>query len=128
MASAPTVAIVDDDEAVRSATAGLMRSAGYEARTYASAFEFLHDSYSREADCLIADVQMPLMTGIELHESLILAGWTIPVIFITAFRDDTIRDRMLSAGALRFFYKPFDGDSMVQCVQDALVGRDRSQP
>jgi FixJ family two-component response regulator len=120
MARAPTVAIVDDDEAVRIATASLIRSNGYAARSYASASEFLIEAAHQLPDCLIADVQMPGMNGIELQQHLISSGRRVPTIFITAFRDETTRKRILAAGAFRFFYKPFDENAMLRSIQEAV--------
>jgi FixJ family two-component response regulator len=120
MARGPTVAIVDDDEAVRIAMASLIRSNGYAARSYASASEFLIEAVNELPDCLIADVQMPVMNGIELQQHLVSSGRRVPTIFITAFRDEATRKKILAAGAFCFFYKPFDANAMLRSIQEAV--------
>jgi FixJ family two-component response regulator len=120
MGKAPVIAIVDDDEAVRTATASLVRSIGYTARTYASAPDFLRDCATHEPSCLITDVQMPVMTGVELQQELVAAGRNLPIIFITAFPNEAVRQRVLAAGAFCFLSKPCDGDTIVRCVEDAI--------
>jgi FixJ family two-component response regulator len=120
MAGVPLIAIVDDDEAVRLATARLVRSIGYKAQPYASAVDFLQDYARRKPACLITDIQMPEMSGVELQEALNAAGESPPIIFITAFPNDAIRERVLAAGAFCFLSKPCDGDTIVRCVEDAV--------
>ncbi|WP_407526982.1 response regulator transcription factor [Methylobacterium oryzisoli] len=122
MSDTPTIAIVDDDEAVRTATASLVRSLGYAARTYASAQDFLRDGQGLSPDCLITDVQMPGMTGVELQERLRSEGRTLPVIVVTAFPSDGLRQRALAGGACAFLEKPFGGDVMVRSLQSVLEG------
>src|SRR3954454_17508553 len=106
MSEAPIIAIVDDDEAVRVATASLVRSIGYTARTYASGKDFLRSCAQEEPSCLISDVQMPEMSGPELQDELTAAGRRMPIIFITAFPDEALRRRVLAAGASCFLSKP----------------------
>lgn len=120
MSKAPVIAIVDDDEAVRIATSCLVRSAGYSAQTYASGDAFLHACAEWEPDCLITDVQMPGMTGIELHRRLVAAGRRVPVIFVTAFPTEALRERLLAAGASAFLHKPCNGDTIIRSLQNAL--------
>ncbi|MHC2017697.1 response regulator transcription factor [Methylobacterium sp. CM6247] len=122
MPSVTIIAIIDDDEDVRKATESLVRSLGYVARTYASANDYLKTSEQEFADCLIADVQMPDMTGIELYEKLIAAGSKIPVIFVTAFPTAALRKRALAAGAHDFLGKPCDGATIIRSLEDALKG------
>ncbi|GJD47431.1 Response regulator protein TodT [Methylobacterium crusticola] len=117
-----TIAIVDDDEAVRTATASLVRSLGYAARTYACARDFLEDAPARAADCVITDVQMPGMSGVELQQRLRAAGRSVPMIFVTAFPTDDLRRRVLEAGAAGFLAKPCDGDAIIHSLQGALEG------
>jgi FixJ family two-component response regulator len=125
MFHSPTIAIVDDDEAVRTATASLVRSLGYEARTYASALDFLHEGPVPPPDCLITDVQMPGMTGVELQERLRQEGRTLPIIVVTAFASEALRLRALASGAFAFLEKPVGGDLMEQSLQMALETCDR---
>ena len=120
MQQAPTIAIVDDDCSVRLATESLVRSLGFTARTFASAHEFLQSPGLQETACLILDVQMPGMSGVDLQDILLKRGFHIPIIFITAFPDDRVRDRLLRAGAVSFLTKPFDGRRMIDCLQVAL--------
>src|SRR5262245_50904975 len=94
----PMISIVDDDEAVRNATETLIRSLGYRAATFSSAEEFLRSQRLHETSCLISDVQMPGLNGIELQDRLAAGGHRIPIIFITAFPDDRARDRAMRCG------------------------------
>jgi FixJ family two-component response regulator len=99
-----------------------MRSHGLAARTFVSAESYLRSSSVKETRCLIADVHMPNMTGLELQERLSHLGFDIPIIFITAHPDDATRTTAMNAGAIGFLHKPFDlqGQRLVDCVQDAL--------
>ncbi len=123
MNDVPVIAIVDDDEAVRSSTASLVRSLGYVARTYGSGQDFLLDALDTDPACMIADVQMPEMTGPDLQDRLRSAGRTFPIIFMTAFPTDAVRDRVMAAGAVSYLSKPSDGDTIVRCLEGALAGR-----
>ncbi|WP_019903559.1 response regulator [Methylobacterium sp. 77] len=122
MPSIPVIAIIDDDEDVRKATESLIRSLGYVARTYASASDYLKPSQQKSADCLITDVQMPDMTGIELYQRIIATGSKIPVIFVTAFPTEALRNRALAAGACGFLSKPCDGATIIRSLEEALRG------
>lgn len=115
------VAIVDDDQSVRSALYGLMKAVGLEARTFASAEEFLESEDPRRTGCLIADVRMPGMSGLELQARLNAAECRIPTIFITAHGDDKTRSRALQAGALDFIPKPFNNRALVASIRAALA-------
>ena len=114
------ISIVDDDESVRESTKALVRSLGYSARTFASAEEFL-DSDPDETSCLILDVQMKGLSGVELLEHLIAEGRYTPVIFITAFPDERIRNHALEAGAVGFLRKPFGDEKLTRCLDAALA-------
>jgi FixJ family two-component response regulator len=114
------ISIVDDDESVREATKGLIRSLGYAAATFASAEEYLRSDHVTNTSCLIADVQMPGMSGIELQDRLISDGHRTPIIFVTAFPEAIIHARALRAGALGFLSKPFDDESLIACLDLAL--------
>ncbi|WAC29443.1 MULTISPECIES: response regulator transcription factor [unclassified Ancylobacter] len=114
------VAIIDDDESVRVATASLVRSLGLLSRTFASAEDFLRAEAEEAPDCVITDVQMPGMSGVELQATLRARGRSTPLIFITAFPEDRIRRQVTEAGAVGFLAKPFDGSEMIACLDAAL--------
>jgi len=118
----PLISIIDDDEAVRAATESLVRSLGFGASTFASAEEFLESTSVDETSCLITDVNMPGMNGIELQTYLLAQGHNLPIIFITAFPEERIRRRVHEAGAIAFLSKPFDGCTMLECIDKALGG------
>ncbi|MFD2055441.1 response regulator transcription factor [Mesorhizobium calcicola] len=120
MPKIPMIAIVDDDEAVRTSTANLMRSFGFAANLFASGEELLRSPRLADACCVITDVQMPGMNGLELQTLLSARGHTVPVIFITAYPEERIRQNALAAGAAGFFYKPFDAVAMIRCIDNAL--------
>lgn len=126
MHQTPIIAIVDDDDGVRTSLTSLVRSLGYDVRSYASATEFLGDREASEPDCLITDIQMPRMTGDELQAELIAAGRSFPMIFMTAFPTDVIRQRVMAAGACAFLDKPADGDAIAQHLASALADRGRA--
>ncbi len=114
------ISIVDDDASVREATKGLVRSLGYKAVTFGSAEEFLGSERLHDTACLITDVQMPGLSGVDLQSRLIEDGHRMPVIFLTAFPEDRIRDRALGAGAFGFLSKPFDEEHLIGCLTRAL--------
>jgi len=117
----PLISVVDDDESVRDATTGLMRSLGYLAQGYSSAEEFLaSDAVSRTA-CLIADVNMPGASGLELRSRLLAMGRSIPTIVITAYPDESVRVRALNAGVICYLSKPFDEADLRACICSALA-------
>ncbi|HKN26464.1 MAG TPA: response regulator [Roseiarcus sp.] len=114
------IAVVDDDESVREALTGLMKSLGYRAVAFQSAEDFLKSKRRRSAACLIADVQMPGMTGPELHDRLVVSGEPIPTILITAYPDETARARALRAGVKGYLAKPFSEGDLLECIRSAL--------
>jgi FixJ family two-component response regulator len=114
------IAIVDDDEAVRSALQGLMKAVGLRARSFASAEEFLGSHLYQQTACLIADIRMPGMSGLELQAKLNSENCRIPTIFITAHGDEKMRMRALRAGAVEFLAKPFDDQALLDSVRAAL--------
>jgi len=120
---AAIISIVDDDKSVRDATWSLIRSLGHSAATFASAEEFLESGSLRETACLIVDVQMPGMSGIDLQNHLIANGACPPMIFVTAFPNDQVQERALGAGAVGFLTKPFSEDGLVACLERALAHR-----
>ena len=114
------ISIVDDDESVREATKGLVRSLGYNAATFASAEEFLSSDCVRDTSCVIADVQMAGLSGIDLQQQLVAQGLALPVILITAFPDERTRRRAIDAGAVDYLSKPFSDEQLVSCLDIAL--------
>jgi len=117
------ISIVDDDESVREATKGLIRSLGYIAATFASAEEFLRSDRVQDTACLIADVQMPGMSGIELQSRLLAQGRRLPIIFITSFPETKARAQALAAGALGYLSKPFSDEKLITHLDEALAMR-----
>jgi FixJ family two-component response regulator len=124
----PTIAVVDDDEAVRVSTANLVRSVGLRADAFASGEELMRSHRIDDTCCVITDMQMPGMTGLELQRLLLARSCTIPVIFITAYPDERTRRDALAAGAVGFFSKPFDGTALIDCIENALNGPRGSKP
>ena len=121
MCKGPRVSIVDDDESVREAIKSLLRSVGVRADSFASAEEFLNSGYQNDAGCLILDVRMPGMGGLELQQRLAFAGRRIPIIFITAHAsDEEARRRALQSGAIDFLLKPFNEEVLLNDVYTAL--------
>jgi FixJ family two-component response regulator len=114
------ISIVDDDESMREATKGLVRSLGYHAATFSSAEEFLSSDLVHRTSCLITDMQMPGLSGADLQHRLILQGRCMPTIFVTAFPDEKIRARVLTAGAIGYLSKPFTEESLITCLDTAL--------
>jgi FixJ family two-component response regulator len=118
---APLVTVVDDDASVRKSLDRLMRSVHLEVRGFASAEEFLNSNDPRKADCLILDVRLPGMSGIELHRHLLARRFNVPVIFITAHgSDDRARLEAASEWTIGYFIKPFSGDELLDAVDVAL--------
>jgi FixJ family two-component response regulator len=115
------VAIVDDDESLRSALEGLMKAVGLPARAFASAEEFLNSGQQYSTACLIADIRMPGMSGLDLQASLNSQKCRIPTIFITAHGDAEMRMQALRAGAVEFLAKPFSDDVLLEHVRAALA-------
>jgi FixJ family two-component response regulator len=114
------VAIVDDDEAMLDALKGLLKEAGFAARAFASAEEFLRSGDQRHTGCLIADIRMPGMSGLDLQARLKADNIDIPIIFITAHGDERMRMQALRSGAVEFLAKPFDDEVLLESVRAAL--------
>ena len=114
------VAIVEDDESVRQATDHLLRLLGYVTASFGSAEDFLNSGRVRDTACLITDVRLPGMSGVELQSRLILDGHCMPIIFVTAFPEETIRARVLTDGALGYLPKPLQEQSLIECLEQAL--------
>jgi FixJ family two-component response regulator len=114
------IAVIDDDPSVRAATDNLLSSHGYVVRTFASAEEFLQSARLNDSACVIADVQMPAMSGLDLLTHMRALGYAAPFIFITAFPEESVRARALKAGAICFLAKPFAGPALMSCLEAAL--------
>ena len=125
MPRTPVIAIVDDDESFRHATLSFVRSLGYSAAAFPSADAFLISDAIENTDCLITDVQMPGMSGIELQNHLLAQGNRVPVIFVTAFPETEARGDALRAGAVGFLGKPFGDENLISCLNKALATRTR---
>jgi FixJ family two-component response regulator len=119
----PLISIIDDDESVRIATKTLVRSLGFAAHSFASPHDFLTSESVGDSSCIIADIQMPGLSGVELQRRLLAQGNNTSIIFITTFPDDALRERVLEAGAVCFLTKPFAGESLIQCLEKALERR-----
>jgi FixJ family two-component response regulator len=117
---AKLVAIVDDDELMRTALLGLLKSAGLPAQAFPSAEEYLKSGLQRDTACLITDIRMPGMSGLELQAQLVADHCRIPTIFITAHGDAKMRMRAMRAGAVEFLAKPFDDEALLETVRAAL--------
>jgi FixJ family two-component response regulator len=120
MPKASLVSVVDDDLYFRESMRRLMRSLGYTAEIFPSAADFLASSRLIESVCLIADVQMPAMGGVELHRHLIQAGHQIPTILVTAYPNDGVRCRALNDGVVGYLRKPIDEKDLMECLRAAL--------
>ncbi|MFZ1426269.1 MAG: response regulator [Geminicoccaceae bacterium] len=128
MPNVPVISIIDDDESVRVALASLVRSLGYAVRTFTGAGEFLQLGRVDDIACLIVDVQMPGMGGLELQELLVARNMRLPTIFITAYPEDRVRDRALAGGAIGFLSKPFAAQDLIHCIDSALRPTDGLSP
>lgn len=125
MPHTPVIAIVDDDESFLQATISFVRSLGYSAAAFPSADAFLNSNAVENTDCLITDLQMPGMSGIELQNYLLAQGNRVPVIFVTAFPETEARGDALRAGAVGFLDKPFGDENLISCLNKALATRTR---
>jgi FixJ family two-component response regulator len=120
MPRVPLIAIVDDDDALRNSLDNLIRSTGFRTQGFSSAEAFLTSNQARDTVCLILDVRMPGMNGLELQRQIVAANWQIPIIFITSHADDEARARALEAGAVAFLYKPCREDDLLNAIDAAL--------
>jgi FixJ family two-component response regulator len=120
------ISVIDDDASIRIATDNLLRSLGYVVLTFESAEEFLRSDSLDDTSCVIADVNMPAISGVELLALLRTQGKRVPFIFITAFPDERTRATALAAGAIGFLTKPFDRGNFIRCIELALRADDGS--
>ena len=115
------ISIIDDDESVREGLAGLMQFLEFDVAIFASAAEFLASTVLDKCDCIVSDVQMPQMTGFELHGHLLAIGRDIPTILITAYPNDDAKARALSSGIVCYLRKPFDTKVLIECIRSAIA-------
>ena len=118
----PLVSVVDDDESVRESLPDLLREFGFTAQAFSSAEEYLASDYIGETQCLILDIGMPGMSGPDLQRELKLRGHQIPIVFITAQRDESMRPRLLAEGAVELLFKPFSETALLNALNAALRG------
>jgi FixJ family two-component response regulator len=121
MAERPLVAIVDDDASIRHATRDLLRAAGFSTATFEDAESFLASSSRASAACVVADIRMPGMTGVELYQTLVASGDAIPTVIITAHPEEIAQSRAREAGITCYLSKPFAPDELLECVREALA-------
>lgn len=114
------VAIVDDDESIRDTTKDLLESAGFSAATFVCASRLLKSTRLKRVACLIADMRMPEMTGLELHQRLVAANHAIPTILMTAYPDERVRAQAIKANVICYLAKPFAADELLACVRRAV--------
>ena len=120
MAGTSLISIVDDDDSLRFLLASLIRSVGFQALSFASAEAFLSSTQARDSRCLILDMRMSGMNGLELQRRIVAANWRLPIIFITSYVDDDVRAAALEAGAAGFLYKPFRDVELLTTMEAAL--------
>jgi FixJ family two-component response regulator len=120
----PLVAIVDDDESIRDTTKDLLESAGFSAAVFARAAGLLNYRRLREVSCLITDMRMPNMTGLELHQHLAASNRAIPTILMTAYPDERSRTQAMKANVVCYLIKPFAADELLACVRRAVQSHD----
>ena len=120
MSGVPLISIVDDDDSLRNSLDNLIRSVGFRTQCFPSAEAFLISNQARETACLILDVRMPGVNGLDLQRQIVSANWRIPIIFITSHVDDDARGRALDGGAVGFLYKPFREQELLDAIDAAL--------
>lgn len=120
MSETALISIVDDDESIREAIQSLLRSVGFRVKTFASAEQFLQSDQIETTACLILDVRMPGMSGLELQRRLMATQCRIPIVFVTAHGDEEARSRAMQEGAVEFLLKPFSEEALLNAIQAAL--------
>jgi FixJ family two-component response regulator len=126
-ADRPLIALVDDDESVRESLPDLLREFGFSARAFSSGEEFLQSDAVRQSRCLVLDVAMPRMSGLDVQQELARRGLAIPIIFITGHKDEDVRARAMAQGAAGFLHKPFSDSALLEALRQA-VPSDRGRP
>ena len=116
----PLVSVVDDDESVRESLPDLLRELGYSVRVFSSAEEFLASDCVAETGCLLLDIAMPGMSGLDLQQELTVRGQKIPIVFITALADETVRPQALQQGAVECLFKPFSDTALIEALNAAF--------
>ena len=124
MSAAPLISIVDDDDSLRNSLNNLIRSVGFGVQGFSSAEAFLKSNHLHDTACLILDVRMPGMSGLDLQRQLVATNLSIPIIFITSHADDDARARALEAGAVDFLYKPFREEALLNAIDTALKSKE----
>jgi FixJ family two-component response regulator len=124
MSAPPLISIVDDDDSLRNSLNNLIRSVGFAVQGFSSAEAFLNSNHLDDTACLILDVRMPGMSGLELQRQLMAADCQIPIVFITSHGDDDARSRALAAGAVEFLYKPFREEALLNAIHTALKSKE----
>jgi FixJ family two-component response regulator len=127
MSKPSLISIVEDDQSFRESMRRLMRSKGYTVDAFSSAVAFLVSPLLAETKCLIADVHMPAMTGVQLYRHLIDSGYTIPTILVTAYPDEAVRHRVLQEGVVCYLPKPVNEKDLARCLDAALRSSKRSE-
>jgi FixJ family two-component response regulator len=120
MFAAPLISIVDDDDSLRNSLNNLLRSLGFRTEGFSSGEDFLNSNHLHDTDCLILDVRMPGMSGLNLQHHLANANLRLPIVFITSHSDDEARRRALDSGAVAFLYKPCREETLVEAIDSAL--------
>ena len=120
-AADPLISIVEDDESLRQAMVGLVRSLGYRVAGYPNAEDFLAADARERSNCVVTDIQMPGLSGIDLKERLVADGVATPVIMVTARAEAAIEDRARASGAFCFLKKPFEAETLIECLGRALA-------
>jgi FixJ family two-component response regulator len=124
MSAPPLISIVDDDDSLRNSLNNLIRSVGFAVQGFSSAEAFLNSNHLHDTACLILDVRMPGMSGLDLQRQLMAADCQIPIVFITSHGDDDARSRALAAGAVEFLYKPFREEALLNAIHTALESKE----
>jgi FixJ family two-component response regulator len=128
MSAPPLISIVDDDDSLRNSLNNLIRSVGFAVQGFSSAEAFLNSNHLDDTACLILDVRMPGMSGLDLQRQLMAADCQIPIVFITSHGDDDARSRALAAGAVEFLYKPFREEALLNAIHTALKSKEDGKP
>jgi FixJ family two-component response regulator len=123
LSNTPLISVVEDDDSVRIAMRDMVESFGYRVRTFRSADEFLQSGELAETACLILDIQMPGMSGLDLHNLLVSSARPIPTMFVTAFYDKRVQERVMQAGAVGCLAKPFGRHELLSSINSALQAR-----